>query len=90
MFQGLKVSAYYGNFFIRSTDLLALPSIDSDKGFAVQFAHSDNNVGTKYASFQTALLYTTSGIFRVIKIAHTFFSWRTKNSCVYKLFGSHE
>ena len=55
------MSAYYGNFFIRSTDLLALPSIDSDKGFAVQFAHSDNNIGTKYASFQTALLYTTSG-----------------------------
>lgn len=55
--KGLKVSAHYGNFFIRSTDLLALPTVDTEKAFAVQFAHTDNNVGTRFVSIQSALLY---------------------------------
>ncbi len=29
--KGLRISAFYGHFFIRSTDLLALPACDSDK-----------------------------------------------------------
>ena len=30
-----------GHFFIRSTDLLALPNVDADKAFAVQFQHEE-------------------------------------------------
>lgn len=29
--KGLRISAFYGHFFIRSTDLLALPACDVDK-----------------------------------------------------------
>jgi len=29
---GVKVAAHYGNFAIRSTDLMALPAVDTDKG----------------------------------------------------------
>lgn len=29
--KGLRINAFYGHFFIRSTDLLALPACDSDK-----------------------------------------------------------
>ena len=29
--KGLRISAFYGHFFIRSTDLLALPACDADK-----------------------------------------------------------
>jgi hypothetical protein len=28
---GLRISAFFGHFFIRSTDLLALPACDTDK-----------------------------------------------------------
>lgn len=34
--RGLKVSSFHGHFFNRSTDLLALPTCDPDKAFAVQ------------------------------------------------------
>lgn len=33
--RGLKISGFYGHFFIRSSDLLALPNVDCDKAFAV-------------------------------------------------------
>ena len=29
--KGLRINAFYGHFFIRSTDLLALPACDTDK-----------------------------------------------------------
>ena len=29
--KGLRIAAFFGHFFIRSTDLLALPACDSDK-----------------------------------------------------------
>jgi len=66
--KGLKVTAHYGNFFIRSTDLLALPNVDADKAFGVQFAFADSNITTKYVSFQNALLYTTSTGERRIRV----------------------
>jgi protein transport protein SEC24 len=64
----MKVTAHYGNFFIRSTDLLALPSVDADKAFAAQFAHTDSTVPSKYVTIQSALLYTTSGGERRIRV----------------------
>ena len=33
---GLRISAFFGHFFIRSTDLLALPACDTDKVCAVR------------------------------------------------------
>jgi len=68
MSKGLKAQAHFGNFFIRSTDLLALPNIDSDKAFGVQLALAESTVTTKYASFQCALLYTTSSGERRIRV----------------------
>jgi hypothetical protein len=29
--KGLRINAFFGHFFIRSTDLLALPACDADK-----------------------------------------------------------
>jgi len=65
---GVKVNAYYGNFFIRSTDLLALPNVDSDKAFAMEFGLSDSLVNVKHISIQAALLYTTAGGDRRIRV----------------------
>jgi protein transport protein SEC24 len=39
--KGLKISSFHGHFFIRSSDLLALPTIDPDKCFAVQISHEE-------------------------------------------------
>jgi len=66
--KGLSVEHQYGNFFVRSTDLLAIPNVDADKSFGFQFQLTDNNVNTKYISFQAALLYTTSFGERRIRI----------------------
>eukprot|EP01114_Cavostelium_apophysatum_P023174 TRINITY_DN864_c0_g1_i2.p1 TRINITY_DN864_c0_g1~~TRINITY_DN864_c0_g1_i2.p1 ORF type:complete len:800 (+),score=151.47 TRINITY_DN864_c0_g1_i2:45-2444(+) len=66
--KGLKATAHFGNFFIRSTDLLALPNVDADKAFAVQLALAENTITTNYVSFQAALLYTTSSGERRIRV----------------------
>jgi len=66
--RGLKVTAHHGNFFIRSTDLLALPTADEDKAYAVQLGISENLTNTKFSCIQTALLYTTSSGERRIRV----------------------
>jgi len=67
--KGVKVAAHYGNFAIRSTDLMALPAVDSDKGFGVQMQISETLTASRYVSVQNALLYTTSSGERRIRVA---------------------
>lgn len=43
-----------------STDLLALPTCDPDKAFAVQIAHEETMVSGPTAFVQCALLHTNS------------------------------
>ena len=68
--RGLRISAFHGHFFIRGTDLLALPNIDSDKTFAVEIAHEENALTAQTCCMQAALLYTTSCGERRIRV-HT-------------------
>ncbi|KAF6250863.1 Sec23/Sec24 trunk domain-containing protein, partial [Scenedesmus sp. NREL 46B-D3] len=42
--RGLKIGSFHGHFFNRSTDLLALPTCDPDKSFAVQIGHEETMV----------------------------------------------
>eukprot|EP01125_Pyxidicula_operculata_P014797 TRINITY_DN4973_c0_g1_i1.p1 TRINITY_DN4973_c0_g1~~TRINITY_DN4973_c0_g1_i1.p1 ORF type:complete len:818 (-),score=253.42 TRINITY_DN4973_c0_g1_i1:19-2472(-) len=70
---GMKISAHYGNFFIRSTDLLALPTIDPTKAFGVQLQVTEDlgqitNIVGPFATLQAALLYTTSNQERRIRV----------------------
>jgi len=67
--KGVKVAVHYGNFSIRSTDLMALPAVDSDKGFGVQMQISETLTASRYVSVQNALLYTTSSGERRIRVA---------------------
>ena len=55
--KGLKIAAHHGNFFIRSTDLLAIPNTDEDKAFAFQLSVTENLTGTKYQVFILFLLF---------------------------------
>jgi protein transport protein SEC24 len=66
--KGLKVQGYYGHFFLRSQDLLSLPSIDSDKAFGVHLTLSESAIPTPFCTIQSALLYTTSAGERRIRV----------------------
>ncbi|KAK9811733.1 hypothetical protein WJX72_009241 [[Myrmecia] bisecta] len=68
--KGLRISNFHGHFFIRSTDLLALPQVDPDKAFAVQIAHEESVLTSPTAYMQCALLYTSSTGERRIRV-HT-------------------
>jgi len=68
--RGLRITAFHGHFFIRGTDLLALPNIDEDKTFAVEIGHEENALTATTCCMQAALLYTTSSGERRIRV-HT-------------------
>ena len=68
--RGLRISAFHGHFFIRGTDLLALPNVDEDKTFAVEIGHEENALTAATCCLQAALLYTTSSGERRIRV-HT-------------------
>ncbi|GIL72053.1 hypothetical protein Vretimale_545 [Volvox reticuliferus] len=68
--KGLRISAFHGHFFNRSTDLLALPTCDPDKAFAMEIAHEESVVQPGMAYVQCALLYTNSNGERRIRV-HT-------------------
>ncbi|KAI0558126.1 Protein transport protein Sec24 [Gracilaria domingensis] len=61
---------FSGRFFLRSADLLALPNVDADKAYAVQFQFEDSSVGEGPFCLQVALLYTTTTGERRIRV-HT-------------------
>lgn len=66
--RGVSLSAFYGNFFVRSTDLLALANVNPDSAIAVQ-VNMEEKLSTTVC-FQAALLYTSSKGDRRIRV-HT-------------------
>ncbi|KAI9315475.1 hypothetical protein BX666DRAFT_1955853 [Dichotomocladium elegans] len=56
--RGLRMNAFYGNFFIRSTDLLALPNVPRNQSYCVEVV-IEEDIKSPTACFQTALLHTT-------------------------------
>jgi len=67
--KGMKISNYYGNFFVRGTDLLALPACNADSTYAFDIAHDEQSVNSKYVTIQSALLYTSSDGERRIRVS---------------------
>lgn len=66
--KGMRITNFYGNFFIRGTDLLALPNCNTDSVFAFDLAHDEQNVTSSHVTIQAALLYTSSGGERRIRV----------------------
>eukprot|EP00577_Skeletonema_sp_RCC1716_P004482 CAMPEP_0113395308 /NCGR_PEP_ID=MMETSP0013_2-20120614/13112_1 /TAXON_ID=2843 ORGANISM="Skeletonema costatum, Strain 1716" /NCGR_SAMPLE_ID=MMETSP0013_2 /ASSEMBLY_ACC=CAM_ASM_000158 /LENGTH=1255 /DNA_ID=CAMNT_0000279485 /DNA_START=40 /DNA_END=3803 /DNA_ORIENTATION=- /assembly_acc=CAM_ASM_000158 len=66
--RGMKITNFYGNFFIRGSDLLALPNCNSDSVFAFDFAHDEHNLNSSFMTIQSALLYTSSEGERRIRV----------------------
>ncbi|KAG0088911.1 COPII subunit [Podila epicladia] len=65
--KGLKMSAFYGNFFVRSTDLLSLPNVPRDQSYSIEVSYEDN-LSIPIVCFQTALLHTSSSGERRIRV----------------------
>lgn len=68
--KSVRCSHFSGRFFVRSTDLLAMPNVDSDKAYAVQFNFDESTLGDGPFCLQVALLYTTTSGERRIRV-HT-------------------
>ncbi len=66
--RGIRCSNFHGNYFIRGNDLLALPNCSPDNVFVIELCIEDAVLSTDVISMQTALLYTTSGGERRIRV----------------------
>lgn len=56
--RGIRMSAFHGNFFIRSTDLLALPAVPMDQSYTIELQLEDD-LKSSFVVLQTAILHTT-------------------------------
>ncbi|KAA8499730.1 Protein transport protein Sec24-like [Porphyridium purpureum] len=66
--RGVRCTGFQGRFFLRSTDLMALPAVDEDKAFGVRFAFDETSLTQSTFVLQNALLYTTSRGERRIRV----------------------
>ncbi|KAF2876341.1 COPII component protein [Massariosphaeria phaeospora] len=55
---GLRMNAFYGNFFNRSSDLCAFPAFPRDQAYVVEVA-IDETLSKPYVTLQAAVLHTT-------------------------------
>lgn len=56
--QGLRMASFHGNFFVRSTDLLAMPAVPTDQSYAIEIQIEDT-LTQPFVVMQTAVLHTT-------------------------------
>ncbi|WAQ81817.1 hypothetical protein PtA15_2A129 [Puccinia triticina] len=68
--RGIRLSAFHGNFFVRSTDLLALPAVPMDQSYAIELLIEDP-ISMPFVVFQTGVLHTTSSGERRIRVITT-------------------
>jgi protein transport protein SEC24 len=66
--KGMRITNFYGNFYIRGTDLMALPNVNADSVFGFDLSHDEQNVASNYVTVQAALLYTSSDGQRRIRV----------------------
>lgn len=65
--KGLNIQVYYGNFFIRQTDLLSLANVNRDLAYTVEL-ELDEPLPYNVAYIQTALLHTSANGERRIRV----------------------
>lgn len=66
--KGMRITNYYGNFYIRGADLMALPNVNSDSVFGFDLAHDGENLASNHVTVQSALLYTNGHGQRRIRV----------------------
>lgn len=65
--KGVRMTTFHGNFFLRSTDLLALPNVNPDAAYAVE-CEIEETIQSQIVCFQTAVLHTSSNGERRIRV----------------------
>ena len=65
---GLRMNAFYGNFFNRSSDLCAFPAFPRDQAYVVEVA-IDETISKQFICLQSAVLHTTCNGERRIRVA---------------------
>ncbi|KAJ3836161.1 protein transporter SEC24 [Lentinula raphanica] len=68
--RGLRMSSFHGNFFVRSTDLLAMPTVATNQGYAIEI-QIEETITAPFVVLQTALLHTTCYGERRIRVVTT-------------------
>lgn len=63
------MSEFHGNFFVRSTDLLAMPSVPVDQSYAIE-VQIEETITAPFVVFQTAVLHTTAFGERRIRVVN--------------------
>jgi hypothetical protein len=53
--RGIRFSNFYGNYFIRGTDLLALPNCTSDSSFSLDMAYDEAVLSAQAITIQVRL-----------------------------------
>jgi len=76
------MSEFHGNFFVRSTDLLAMPSVPVDQSYAIEI-QIEENLTTPFVVFQTATLHTSAFGERRIRVVNLALPTTTNMSEVY-------
>ena len=67
---GLRMASFHGNFFVRSTDLLAMPAVPQDQSYAIE-VQIEEAITTPVVVFQTAVLHTTCYGEKTFRLAET-------------------
>ena len=52
------MAQFHGNFFVRSTDLLAMPAVPVDQSYAIE-VQIEENLNAPFVVFQCAVLHTS-------------------------------
>jgi protein transport protein SEC24 len=58
VFVGLRLTSFHGNFFVRSADLLAMPTVAQNQSYAIE-VEIEETITAPYVVFQTGILHTT-------------------------------
>ncbi|KAJ7081681.1 protein transporter SEC24 [Mycena crocata] len=56
--RGLRMASFHGNFFVRSTDLLAMPTVPQNQSYAIEIDIEDT-LTTPFVVLQAGMLHTT-------------------------------
>ncbi|MCO5585341.1 hypothetical protein L7F22_039274 [Adiantum nelumboides] len=68
--KGLRATQFYGNFFVRSTDLLALPAVPLDQNYAIECEIEEETINAPFVVFQSVVLHSTSYGERRIRVVN--------------------
>lgn len=90
--KGLRMSAFHGNFFVRSTDLLALPAVPVDQSYAIEVQIED--VRTELFVATMCLIRPTASFRTLCRIPNGrsayHFQWSATNKGRYTGFTNHK